>query len=52
MRFRMLHGRRGSVRHIVREVNQELGQTALGRRVVAEDRGERGVSKGLGETLA
>lgn len=52
MRLRMLHGRRGSIRHVVREVDQELGQTALGGCVVAEDGGERGISKGLGQTLS
>jgi hypothetical protein len=52
MRFHMLHGRRGSVRHVVREVDQELGQAALGGCVVSKDGGERGVSKGFGETLS
>lgn len=49
--FRILHGCRGSVGNVVREVDQELGQAALGGSVVAEDGGEGSVSKGLRQAL-
>lgn len=50
--FRILHGRRGSLGDIVRQVDQELGQAALCGGVVAEDRGECSVSKWLGQALS
>lgn len=52
MRSRILHGRRGSVGHVVRQVDQELSQAALGGGVVTKDGGKGSVSKGLGETLS
>lgn len=52
MRHHMLHGRRGSVRDVVGQVDEELCKAALGSCVVAEDGGEGGVPKGLGQTLS
>ena len=37
--------------HIVREVDQELGEAALSSRIISKDRGECGVPEGLRETL-
>ena len=39
------------LRDIIGKVDQELGEAALGCSVIAEDRGERGIAKGLGEAL-
>ena len=42
----------GGFDYIIREVYQELGQAALSRGIIAQDRREGGVPEGLGEALA
>lgn len=38
MRFRMLHGRLGSIGDVIRQVDQKLGQAALGSGIIAQNR--------------
>jgi hypothetical protein len=42
----------GGICDIVREVDEELGETAFGSCIVAKDRGEGSIAKRLGQTLA
>lgn len=51
MRFRILHGRLSSIGNVIRQVDQKLGQAALGGCIVAQNRRKCGVSERLRQTL-
>jgi hypothetical protein len=42
----------GGICDIVREVDEELCETAFGSRIIAKDRGKGGIAKRLGQALA
>jgi hypothetical protein len=49
----ILHSRtnRGSVRNVIREIDQKLSETTFRGRIIAQDRRKGGIAKRLGEAL-
>jgi hypothetical protein len=47
----ILHGRRGAVREVIGEVDEELSEAAFGGGVIAEHGREGGIPKGFGQAL-